>query len=123
MNSGILILFCVVVFGLFVHSCAKDKVPECADEGCLQNSVSYSKDIVPLIQNSCATNQGPGTGCHDAWIFEYENVKGHVVSGLFMNVINDKSMPKVPNNFGIDSLTQEEIDLFNCWACVGAPNN
>ena len=89
----------------------------------MTDPVSYSEDIVPIIQNSCATNAGPGTGCHDAWIFEYENVKGHMNSGLIMSVINDRSMPKMPNTFGIDSLTQEEIDLFACWNCAGAPNN
>lgn len=86
--------------------------------------VSYSNDIAPLISNSCATNQGPGTGCHDAWIFEYANVKNIVVNGKFQAVcIDSKKMPIIPNNFGIAPLTEEEIQLISCWIYNAAPNN
>ncbi len=110
-----------VVFGLI--GCKKDKTEACEIEGCIPGSVSYQQDIVPIITNSCATNLGPGTGCHDAWIFDYNNVKGNMDNGLIMSVINDGSMPQIPNSFGIDSLTEQEIFLFQCWACSGAPNN
>lgn len=107
-----------------LFSCTKDKtLAVCTIEHCTSGSVSYQNDIVPLIQSSCATNMGPGTGCHDAWIFEYKNVKANIDNGIFWNSIQNGSMPKVPNSFGIDSLTQAEYELFECWICDGAPNN
>lgn len=66
---------------------------------------------------------GPGTGCHDAWIFNYDNVKTSIDNGIFGSVIADESMPKVPNSFGILALTQAEKELFECWICDGALEN
>jgi hypothetical protein len=107
-----------------MSSCKKDKtLSDCGIEHCYTGAVSYQNDIVPLIQQSCATNLGPLTGCHDAWIFEYDNVKGTVDAGTFWSVIADKSMPKIPNSFGIDTLTQAEYEMFECWICDGAANN
>jgi hypothetical protein len=118
-------LFLTFIAITLLFSCAKDKtLAECGIEHCTPGGdVSYSEDIVPLIQNSCATNLGPGTGCHDAWIFEYTNIKSSVDNGSFWNAIENKSMPKIPNVFGIDTLTQAEYELFECWICDGAPEN
>jgi hypothetical protein len=105
-------------------SCTKDKVGNGCSGDCMPDMVSYESDIKPLIMQSCATNNGPGTGCHDAWIFEYENVLASVQSGVFKRVIlEDMTMPKIPNNFNIQSLTPDELKLFECWICDGAPNN
>ena len=86
-------------------------------------SCCYENDIKPLIQQSCATNLGPGTGCHDAWIFSYDNVKTSVDGGIFWNVIETDYMPKLPNSFGIVALTQDEMEMFECWICDGALEN
>lgn len=105
-------------------SCTKDKTFGSCSGDCIPNMVSYEVDIKPLIMQSCATNNGPGTGCHDAWIFEYDNVLASVQSGNFRRVIvEEKSMPIIPNNFNIEPLTTLEIKLFECWICDGAPNN
>lgn len=105
-------------------SCTKDKTFGSCSGDCIPNMVSYEVDIKPLIMQSCATNNGPGTGCHDAWIFEYDNVLASVQSGNFRRVIvEEKSMPIIPNNFNIEPLTKAEIKLFECWICDGAPNN
>lgn len=37
--------------------------------------------------------------------------------------ILNKTMPKVPNNFGIDPLTEDEINLIICWLDNGAKEN
>jgi hypothetical protein len=107
---------------LFVSSCTKEVVPTCSPVSC-PTDVSYSTQIKPLITLHCATNAGPGTGCHDAWIFDYSNVLASINSGEFENVITNKSMPKIPNSFGITALTDDEIQTFKCWICQGAPNN
>jgi hypothetical protein len=115
----ILLLNC---FWLLTFSCVKDKALEVQAEDC-EFIISYSSQIKPLIQQSCATNLGPGTGCHDAWIFEYENLQAPIESGSFWNVIETRYMPVVPNSFNIEELTPEEIELFRCWIKQGALNN
>ncbi|MFK7786949.1 MAG: hypothetical protein AB8B56_17645 [Crocinitomicaceae bacterium] len=118
----------ILLFSFFsisvLYSCNKDTtLSECNLEHCVQGGVSYENDIVPLIQQSCATNMGPGTGCHDAWIFEYDNIKTSVGYGDFGRVIADETMPKLPNAFGIVALTEAEKEMFECWICDGAPEN
>lgn len=124
MNTFYRILFLAFISTSALLSCNKDKtLAECGLSHCTPGAVSYENDIKPLIQQSCATGTGPGTGCHDSWIFEYTNVKNRVDDGTFWAAIADGSMPKVPNSFGIDSLTQAEYEMFECWICDGAPEN
>ena len=118
------ILFLAFISTTVLLSCNKDKtLAECGLEHCTPGAVSYENDIKPLIQQSCATNLGASSGCHDAWIFNYDNVKAKVDQQTFWNVIADGSMPKVPNSFGIAPLTQAEYEMFECWICDGAPEN
>lgn len=124
MNRFYRLLLFVFISASALLSCNKDKaLAECNLEHCTPGAVTYENDIKPLIQQSCATNMGPGTGCHDAWIFNYDNVKTSIDNGVFGSVIADESMPKVPNSFGILALTQAEKELFECWICDGALEN
>lgn len=73
---------------------------------------------------SCKTGDGPGTGCHDAWIDEYSNIVPHIQSGAWeTEIFIDKTMPPVPNNFGIDSLQPYELEIMECWISQGYPEN
>lgn len=112
----------VVVVSLFLFSnCTKEKALEVEPDDCAE--VSYQNQIAPLIQQSCATNLGPGTGCHDGWILEYENLAAPINNGTFWGAIESGYMPKIPNSFGIEELTLEEKELFRCWIKQGALNN
>lgn len=106
---------------ILATSCYKDKTKPPGDCDVI---VSYSVDIKPIINTSCVTNQGPGTGCHDAWIFNYDNILGFLGSGIWKNeVIDLKTMPQIPNDFGIDSLTNDELKTMRCWIEQGYPEN
>jgi hypothetical protein len=114
----------IIFFASMFFSCTKDNAASSCSGDCETNMVSYENDIKPLIKQSCATNTGPGTGCHDAWIFNYGSVLSRVENGDFKRVIlEEMSMPKIPNNFNIEPLTEAELKLFECWICDGAPNN
>jgi|GEM_PF-1232447 len=119
-------IYTVFVVLLFLYACEKNKVdilpiPPC--EGGT-TEVSYKNHIEPLIKAKCSTGLGPGTGCHDAWILTYGGAKKTASDGtLIKTTIIDKTMPKIPNNFGITDLTEEEKNLFICWVENGAPNN
>ena len=106
---------------LTFSSCLKDKtIPlgECGVE------VSYAVEIRPIIESSCKTQAGAGTGCHDAWIDDYSGIQGQINSGNWQNeVFVERTMPEIPNDWGIDSLSQDEIKTMQCWIEQGYPEN
>ena len=70
------------------------------------------------------TGTGPGTGCHDAWIHDYNNIGGYMKNGAWVNRVLDlRDMPQIPNAFGIDSLTTDELQTMKCWIDQGYPEN
>lgn len=104
-----------------LSSCLKDKTAPVGD--CL-TEVSYSEDIRPIIESSCKTGLGGGTGCHDAWIDNYDPIRSYLDASTWQNeVLVEKTMPVIPNDFGIDSLTTEEIQTMRCWIDQGYPEN
>lgn len=118
------IFFTILLLFTIVVSCTKNEIEVAPIPPCDGTEVSYKNHIEPLIKASCATGLGPGTGCHDAWILTYDGLKTSVDDGSFLRTtILDKSMPKVPNSFGIEKLTKEEMNLIICWLENDAPNN
>ena len=114
-----IVISVLVVFAF--TSCEKDKAFQ--PGGC-NTIISYSSDIVPIIQGSCMTGLGPGTGCHDAWITDYSNIVKTIENDSWPNAVwGSYSMPKIPNNFGIDSLDVNEVEIMRCWVEQGYPNN
>ena len=118
--------FQLLALCLLMTSCTKNEIEVVPIPPCEGGSteVSYSNHIAPLIKAKCSTGLGPGTGCHDAWILTYDGVKGSADNGsLIRTIVIDKTMPKIPNNFGIEDLTDEEINILICWVENGSPNN
>lgn len=100
-------------------SCLKEKAAS-YDKECYGVDIDYTLDIQPLIHQSCATNTGPGTGCHDAWIFEYPGVFSKVSSGAWSHrVLDIQDMPPLVNDFNIKPLTNDELITFKCWIDAG----
>ena len=118
--------FCTlaVIIFIIISSCTYNKIEIKPIPLCDGGVASYQDDIVPIIKAKCSTGLGPGTGCHDAWILTYSGVKGIANNGQFMETcVIEKTMPKIPNNFGIVDLTEKEINLIVCWLEYDAPEN
>ena len=110
------------LLALSFTSCLKEKA-SFKDKDCVGADIDYVLDIEPLIQQSCATNLGPLTGCHDAWIFEYANVSNKIKDGTWEDRVLDlKDMPVPGNSFDIAPLTNDELITFKCWIAAGYPN-
>ena len=108
------------LLGLSTTSCLKEKTEPAT---CFEE-VSYEYEIRPIIESSCKTQQGAGTGCHDAWIDDYSQIKPFCESGAWQNrVLVVKDMPVFPNSWAIDSLTSIELQKMQCWIDQGYPNN
>jgi hypothetical protein len=111
-----------IIFGLIIvtlSSCYKDNEEYLYGElDCDTTNVSFSADILPIINASCAT-----TGCHVAGgsgngTFEnYTQIKDKVDNGSMLErVVVLKDMPPSP-------LTDCQILHFQQWLNEGAPNN
>ena len=119
MGKAQIILTILIVLAFM--SCHKDKT--LLPESC-NTIVSYTTDIIPIVQRSCMTGIGPGTGCHDAWITEHSNIVNYINNDSWQNAVwGSYSMPKIPNNFAIDSLTSGEVLIMKCWVEQGFPEN
>lgn len=81
--------------------------------------VSFSADVFPIIQMSCATANCHAEGGFGNGVYEdYEDVYKKVENGsLRERVIVQRSMP--PN----DELSDEELAIIQAWLDDGAPNN
>lgn len=110
-----------IIAAAILSGCYKDKTTPPGDCNVI---VSYSLDIKPIINSSCVTHLGPGTGCHDAWIFQYPLVVSSIKNGTFeYECLTVSTMPQIPNDFGIDSLTVDEKKSIKCWIEQGYPEN
>ena len=106
---------------ILLSSCLKDKT---APAGPCNTTISYAGEIRPIIESSCKTQDGPGTGCHDEWIDDYSQISNQIAGGGWENrVLSIKDMPVMPNSWGIDSLTADEIQTMKCWIDQGYPEN
>ena len=125
MNAFIGQFFSLLALLFFLSSCLKDKtIPYNVASGECIEIVSYSADIRQIIEASCKTGLGPGTGCHDAWIDNYDPIKSYMISGKWQTaVITEKTMPLIPNTFGIDSLSADDFQTMKCWIEQGYPQN
>lgn len=122
-NATLIMALSVTCFACI--ACLKDKTvhPSVASGEC-ETIISYTSDVRPIIEASCKTGLGPGTGCHDAWIDDYDAIKAKIVGGTWQNeVFVERTMPQIPNEFDIDSLTEEAFQIMKCWVDQGYPNN
>ena len=122
MKSTFLIISVGVV--LLFSSCLKEKtfpIPEASGD-CFP--ISYTYNVRPIIETTCKTQAGPGTGCHDAWIDDYNQIQSLINSSKWQNrCFSLLDMPVMPNIWGIDSLTTDEIQTMQCWIEQGYPEN
>jgi hypothetical protein len=117
MKSFYNLIFCILFLTLN-SGCSKDKVGdnppflgvECSD------SISFSKDVLPIIQNHC-------TGCHDnsnGYTFtNYENISSQYIEIVgSMKENGYQLMPK-----GENALPDSTIQKIQCWVNQGLRNN
>jgi len=121
-NIPLLALF-LIITQLF-SSCYYDKEDVLyenyyAQNQCDTTNISFSNDIMPIIQGNCAT-----TGCHvqggtGSGIFvNYNGVMEKVNNGSFeKRVLVDKNMPPAA------PLSDCQQSMIRAWLNAGAPNN
>lgn len=121
-NIGMLFLLVI-----FASSCTSDQLPEPAESDCGALVPTYNNEIKTIIDQSCAFS-----GCH------LDNAPGQfdTYAGLIPTLENSKFMTRViierangtvgmPPDFTPEGrpkdLTNEQIELIDCWLQAGFP--
>lgn len=123
-NSVVLFLLC----NLFIlGGCYKDKFralhPDMAQESNICDSsstVSYSKQIVPIINNYCINCHGANATMPD--LSMYSGVKSSTQTNFYGSVVWDGSASLMPKNAS-SRIPICELVTLKRWISVGAPNN
>jgi mono/diheme cytochrome c family protein len=109
---------------------AATEAPAAASAPAAAGGVSYSKDVMPIFQQSCIKCHGGSEGTKgDLSLNTYDDmmkggqdgpviVPGDAAGSLLVKQIQNGKMPKRASK-----LPQEQIDLVAKWVAEGAKNN
>jgi hypothetical protein len=116
-----LFLVLAILLGfLIMHSCTYHKGEIVSVEICDTMDVTYNSGIADIVNSSCTFS-----GCHEAGagfgdFTTYTALKEKADGGQLQDrVLDQKNMP--PS--GYTALTEDQLQLIDCWLQNGAPEN
>lgn len=89
-----------------------------ATRNCTTMPASFSVEIAPILQNSCALGSschGTGSSNGPGELMNYQQAKS--AAGQIRSAVLSRLMPKE------GTLPTEKINAISCWVDSGAPNN
>lgn len=116
-----LLIICISTFVL--AACGGDDDPEPMGVDCSTLNASYNGDIALIISTSCVNpachgGNNPNIPEYAQDFSNFSGLEGITANGQFeARVLDQKNMP--PQT----SLTQAQLDLLQCWADAGFPEN
>ena len=118
--TGFLLLTIVIAV-----SCSKSNEEDLAPpatSGCNTVNMTYSADVVPILQANCYSCHGDGGKDGGVNLDTYENVKDEADGGALLGTITHSSgFPPMPENGG--KLSDCDINIIRDWINHGALNN
>ena len=117
----------ILALALTASGCTSDQLPKPSETDCTGFTPTFSQDIQPIIDASCAFS-----GCHldtAPGVYDsYEGLLPVLEDGKFrQRVITERSdgIKGMPPDFAPDNrpkdLTEEQIQLIDCWLLAGHP--
>ena len=86
---------------------------------CDGSNTTYVANIKVIIEGNCNSNNCHNTGSVNGDFTSYNGLAGLIANGKFRKqVLTDQVMPKGPNR-----LSQNNIDMIQCWVNDGYPEN
>ena len=120
MKNYLLKLLCLLIVVLF--SCTKDKVSisnQVQNTDC-PNIISYSQQIQPLLNQSCATSYCHGGGSNGYDLSNHASVSDN--ASIILSVIkHEPGVVAMPQSSA--KLPDSVINHFQCWISQGMLNN
>lgn len=113
-------LFFFLVAVWFFSACKKDQIvgPECDTA-----NVSFSQDVLPIIQNNCFSGCHNGASPTSGFTLEsYNDVKKKVDDGRLVGAVKQEpGFVAMPLNQA--PISECDQSLIEAWVNQGAPNN
>lgn len=111
LRNLIIVTMILIIFSTGCDYNKSNVLPDCATV-----PARFSNDVLPLIQNKCAT------ACHNAFstnaggpLTNYTQIANK--ADLIKFMVETRQMPQV------GTLTDAEIKIISCWVDAGAKNN
>ena len=104
---------------IFVSLCLQFCGNDLLEPVCDGTATTYDNDISNIINDTCNSASCHGSGASNGEWTSYKNLEAVLNNGDFEKfVLTEQTMPK-----GTGSLSQDEIDLIQCWMEQGYPEN
>ncbi|MBK6566454.1 MAG: hypothetical protein IPL63_18110 [Saprospiraceae bacterium] len=111
----------LVVLASF-SSCYYDVEEELYQTNCDVDSISYSRDVVPIITNYCISCHSEALVLGGINLSNYEKVIVYINNGSFQGSIKHQGgFTPMPQNQA--KLSKCDISKVETWVANGAPNN
>ena len=122
-TAVLLFLFSAII--ILVVSCSKsseDTLSQTPGNSCDTTNVTYSTDVVPILQAHCYSCHGNGTISGGVSLDSYEDVKQQAENGFLLGTITHASgYPPMPQDG--PQLSDCNINIIRAWIDNGTPNN
>ena len=113
----------ILVFtALIVSSCYYDNVEDLYPNGCNTSDVTYSRDVVSILQSNCLSCHNDLSEQGGVNLDGYDNLIPYVEDGSFMGSIrHEEGWEPMPLTGGM--ISSCSIDKLQAWIDAGALNN
>lgn len=122
-RNAVLFICSMVIFGTSLSACYYDVEEELYPNGCNTTNVSYSENLVPILDryacSSCHDSQSQQGGVN---LEGYDNFLLYAENGRLMGSISHAPGYE-PMPLGGAKMTSCDISKFQVWIDSGAPNN
>lgn len=122
------IILTMIILAVILSACNNHNIKEYFDEVgdtttiCFPDSVSFSKDVFPIIVNNCSACHNDIVHYKDRNYDTYEGIADAANSGKLLRAINHESgIENMPKN--AEKLNQCYINTIEKWISDGAENN
>lgn len=118
-------IFTIIFFIILFSSCSKDQTPdpiveEIPADVCDSIPKSFSNDIFPIIQNNCTSCHSGSTPSGGIKLADHNDVSSNI--NITLETINHE-VGVTPMPYQQSKLSDSLIQVIECWANDGAPNN
>ena len=124
MNRKILLFtLCIGAIVLYLAGCSKESADKLSGAAtCDTASVSYSIQIVDILQNNCYSCHGGATPPTGIRLDTYANLKVFAGNGFLVSAVTQNGVV-TPMPYGLPKLPACEVNTIVAWVNQGAPDN
>lgn len=119
------LFFAILFSSLLFVSCSKDQTPkpiieEVPADVCDSIPKSFATDVMPIIQSNCAGCHSGSTPSGGIKLADHNDISSNL--SLTLETVNH-DIGVTPMPYQQPKLSDSLIQVIECWAADGAPNN